>query len=78
MPIMMGRGGERVMLKHQQPLQRPGHDNWSSGCPSQTCGYTAGHVVGHSLGGCVALQLALHAPQVVASLSLLEPGLFVG
>lgn len=36
------------------------------------------HVVGHSLGGCVALQLALDAPHVVASLALLEPGLFVG
>jgi len=33
------------------------------------------HVVGHSLGGAIALQLALDAPDVVRSLALLEPGL---
>jgi pimeloyl-ACP methyl ester carboxylesterase len=31
------------------------------------------HVVGHSLGGAVALQLAVHAPQLVGTLSLLDP-----
>lgn len=36
------------------------------------------HVVGHSFGGAVALQLALDAPDVVHSLSLLEPALMVG
>ena len=36
------------------------------------------HVVGHSLGGCVALQLALDAPERVHSLALLEPALMVG
>ena len=36
------------------------------------------HVVGHSFGGSVALQLALDAPQVVGSLVLLEPAIFVG
>jgi len=36
------------------------------------------HVVGHSLGACVAVQLALDAPGVVGTLSLLEPALFVG
>jgi len=36
------------------------------------------HVVGHSYGGCVALQLALDAPEVAHSLALLEPGLAVG
>jgi pimeloyl-ACP methyl ester carboxylesterase len=33
------------------------------------------HVVGHSYGGCVALQLALDAPERVQSLALLEPAL---
>jgi pimeloyl-ACP methyl ester carboxylesterase len=36
------------------------------------------HVVGHSFGGAIALQLALDAPQLVHTLSLLEPGLMVG
>ena len=36
------------------------------------------HVVGHSLGGAIALQLALDAPASVHSLALLEPALFVG
>jgi pimeloyl-ACP methyl ester carboxylesterase len=34
--------------------------------------------VGHSFGGCVALQLALDAPNLVHSLALLKPGLPVG
>jgi pimeloyl-ACP methyl ester carboxylesterase len=36
------------------------------------------HVVGHSFGGSIALQLAVQAPEVVHSLVLLEPALFVG
>jgi pimeloyl-ACP methyl ester carboxylesterase len=36
------------------------------------------HVVGHSFGGSIALQLARQAPNVVASLVLLEPALFTG
>jgi pimeloyl-ACP methyl ester carboxylesterase len=36
------------------------------------------HVVGHSFGGAIALQLALDAPQLVHTLSLLEPGIMVG
>jgi pimeloyl-ACP methyl ester carboxylesterase len=36
------------------------------------------HVVGHSFGGTIAIQLALDAPQLVHTLSLLEPGLMVG
>lgn len=36
------------------------------------------HVVGHSLGGCIALQLAIDAPAVVRSLALLEPALAIG
>ena len=41
-------------------------------------GVARAHVVGHSFGGCVALQLALDAPEVVQSLVLLEPALAVG
>jgi pimeloyl-ACP methyl ester carboxylesterase len=36
------------------------------------------HVVGHSLGGAIALQLALDAPQLVHTLTLLEAALIVG
>lgn len=35
------------------------------------CGWESAHVVGHSLGGLVALRLALDAPEKVRSLSLL-------
>jgi pimeloyl-ACP methyl ester carboxylesterase len=41
-------------------------------------GVKRAHVVGHSFGGCIALQLALDAPELVCSLTLLEPALFVG
>lgn len=36
------------------------------------------HVVGHSYGGAVALQLALDAPERIASVALLEPAVFGG
>jgi pimeloyl-ACP methyl ester carboxylesterase len=36
------------------------------------------HVVGHSFGALVALQLALDAPELVGTLTLLEAGLLVG
>jgi pimeloyl-ACP methyl ester carboxylesterase len=41
-------------------------------------GVARAHVVGHSYGANVALQLALDAPRVVHTLSLLEAGLLVG
>lgn len=41
-------------------------------------GVDRAHVVGHSFGGSVAIQLALDAPELVRSLALLEPALFVG
>lgn len=36
-----------------------------------TCGIDRAHVIGHSLGGAIAIELALRAPARVASLSLL-------
>lgn len=36
-------------------------------------GIERAHLVGHSIGGCIALQLALDAPDAVTSLALLEP-----
>ena len=38
-------------------------------------GVRRAHIAGHSLGGLVALQLVLDAPQLVQSLALLEPSL---
>jgi pimeloyl-ACP methyl ester carboxylesterase len=40
-----------------------------------TLGVEKAHVVGHSYGGCVALQLATDAPDVVLTLALFEPAL---
>jgi pimeloyl-ACP methyl ester carboxylesterase len=36
------------------------------------------HVVGHSYGGCIALQLAADAPELVHTLALFEPALLIG
>jgi pimeloyl-ACP methyl ester carboxylesterase len=41
-------------------------------------GIARAHIVGQSLGGSIALQLAVDNPELVESLVLLEPGLFVG
>jgi pimeloyl-ACP methyl ester carboxylesterase len=41
-------------------------------------GVPRAHVVGHSLGGAIALALALDAPQLVHTLALLEAGLLIG
>ena len=41
-------------------------------------GVRRAHVVGHSFGGAIGLQLALDAPQLVHTLSLLEAALMVG
>lgn len=38
-------------------------------------GFDSAHIVGHSLGGAIALQLALDAPDAARSLVLLEPAL---
>jgi pimeloyl-ACP methyl ester carboxylesterase len=40
-------------------------------------GVARAHVVGHSYGGVIALQVALDAPRLVHSLSLLEPALIL-
>jgi pimeloyl-ACP methyl ester carboxylesterase len=39
-------------------------------------GIERAHFVGHSLGGCIVVQLAMDYPDVVHSLTLLEPALF--
>jgi pimeloyl-ACP methyl ester carboxylesterase len=36
-------------------------------------GVAKAHLVGHSIGACIALQVALQAPDAVASVALLEP-----
>ena len=42
----------------------------------QVLGTESWHVVGHSMGGFLALQLALKAPRQIASLTLIEPMAF--
>ena len=41
-------------------------------------GVERAHVVGHSIGGAIALRLALDTPQLVHTLTLLEPALVIG
>jgi pimeloyl-ACP methyl ester carboxylesterase len=41
-------------------------------------GVRCAHVIGHSFGGVIALQLALEAPKLVHTLTLLEAALMVG
>jgi pimeloyl-ACP methyl ester carboxylesterase len=40
-------------------------------------GVSSAHVVGHSYGGTIALQVALDAPGIVHTLTLMEPALFM-
>jgi pimeloyl-ACP methyl ester carboxylesterase len=44
---------------------------------SRQLGIRRAHVVGHSASGCIALQIAADAPEIVHSLVLLEPALMV-
>src|SRR5262245_50124427 len=66
-----GSGGSR------QPLGFAAH---AADCAQflEYLGIERVHVVGHSFGASIALQLALDAPELVQTLSLLEPGLLVG
>jgi pimeloyl-ACP methyl ester carboxylesterase len=41
-------------------------------------GVKTAHIVGHSIGGTIALQLAVDAPELVHSLVLLEPSIPIG
>ena len=56
-----------------------GIDDQASDCRAflQHLGISRAHIVGHSYGGVIALQLALDAPDMVHSLALLEPALFM-
>ncbi len=66
------RGYNGSMLS--TPADIPGH---AADCRVllDRLGIAQAHIVGHSFGGNVALQLALDAPERVASLALLEPAL---
>lgn len=84
-PVLAGR--YRRILYHRRGYAGSG---WTTGpTPAERqaadclallrhLGIERAHVVGHSFGGCMALQLALDAPEVVHSLVLLEPALMVG
>ena len=84
-PSLAGR--YRLILYHRRGYAGSSHANGLADVARQAADCRAllrhlaverAHVVGHSYGGCVALQLALGAPEVVGSLALLEPGLMVG
>jgi pimeloyl-ACP methyl ester carboxylesterase len=41
-------------------------------------GLERAHIVGHSFGGAVALQLAVETPEIVQTLTVIEPGFAIG
>ncbi len=67
--------GQSSPLSTPVPIERQAAD-----CAAliRHLGIDTAHVVGHSYGGSIALQLAHDAPEVVATLALLEPAMFVG
>jgi pimeloyl-ACP methyl ester carboxylesterase len=78
------RAGHRVLEWHRVGYARSGPAAGHAAIAAQAAqleqlmqrvGMTRAHVVGHSSGGLIALQLALHHPQRVASLVVLEPAL---
>jgi pimeloyl-ACP methyl ester carboxylesterase len=84
-PALAGR--YRLILYHRRGYAGSGSVSQPVGIAQQAAdcrallrhlGADRAHVAGHSYGGCVALQLAQDASEVVASLALLEPGLMVG
>lgn len=71
------RRGYRDSSRSRQPCGFAAH---AADCARllERLGLERVHVVGHSFGASIALRLALDAPQLVRTLSLLEPGLLVG
>ncbi len=77
----------RIILYHRRGYGNSSHGNGpisfarqAADCRAVLChlGIERAHVVGESLGGCIALQLALDAPDAAHTLALLEPALAVG
>ncbi len=84
-PVLTDR--YQTVLYHRRGYGNSSHGNGPIGFAQQAAdcravlrhlGIERAHVVGESLGGCVALQLALDAPDAVHTLALLEPALAVG
>jgi pimeloyl-ACP methyl ester carboxylesterase len=82
---LVERLGEHATLTYRRHLQRTtggGYRPLTVAEDAATCarlmdhlGWPTGHVVGHSYGALVALQLALDAPERLASVVLLEPAI---
>lgn len=68
-----GYGGTRAKALYG----RPGLDRMAEALRGtiEACG-RAVHLVGHSYGGAVALRIAMRRPELVSSLTLVEPALF--
>jgi pimeloyl-ACP methyl ester carboxylesterase len=79
-------GRYRLILYHRRgyrdsgPVQATSIGQQAADCYAllRQLDVTRAHVVGHSLGGVIAIQLALEHPEAVHSLVLMEPALFGG
>ncbi len=70
--IYYSRRGYMGSSLGSQPLS-PAFEAGDAAALLRYLGVKTAHVVGHSLGGSIALQLAVDAPDLVHSLALLEP-----
>jgi pimeloyl-ACP methyl ester carboxylesterase len=80
-PMVPHLSGYRVIRMHRRGAAGSSHPGGPTKLVAQSedalgllrhLGIPAAHVVGHSLGGLIALRMAVDAPEVVRTLSLLE------
>jgi pimeloyl-ACP methyl ester carboxylesterase len=66
------RPGYRTSTMPSQPITMAGQAECCLAL-MRHLGLARAHLVGHSIGACIALEAALQAPEMVASVALLEP-----